>query len=62
MTHLFIYGLRDYNDLEPIVEELGAIYYKKTLLQICHEAVGEDYSFLSVNLMSKGTKNLHGEI
>ena len=34
MTHLFIYRLRNYGGLEPIVEELGAIYNKKTLLQI----------------------------
>ena len=31
MTHLSIYRLRNYNDLESIVEELSAIYYKKTL-------------------------------
>ena len=52
----FIYRLRNYGDLEAIVEELSAIYGKKTLLQICHEAVSEDYSSLYalyVNLMSK---------
>ena len=53
MTHLFIYRLRNYGDLESIVEELNAIYDKKTLLQIYHEAVSEDYSFLYVNLMQK---------
>ena len=53
MTHLFIYRLRNYGDLEPTVEELSAIYDKKTLLQIYHEAVSEDYSFLYVNLMNK---------
>ena len=31
MTHLFIYRLRNYGDLEAIVEELSAIYGKKTL-------------------------------
>ena len=46
MTHLFIYRLRNYNDLESIVEELSAIYDKKTLLQIYHEAFSEEYSFL----------------
>jgi len=53
MTHLFIYRLRNYGDLESIVEELSAIYDKKTLLQIYHEAVSEDYSFLYINLMQK---------
>ena len=28
ITHLFIYRLRNYNDLESIVEELSAIYDK----------------------------------
>ena len=44
MTHLFIYRLRNYGDPESIVKELSAIYDKKTLLQIYHEAVSEDYS------------------
>ena len=53
MTHLFIYRLRNYGDLEAIVEELSAIYGKRALLQIYHEAVSEEHSFLYVNLMSK---------
>ena len=32
MTHLFIYRLRNYRDLEAIVEELGAIYDKKDVV------------------------------
>ena len=54
MPHLFIYRLRHVGDLESIVEELSASYDKHTLLQIYHEAVSEDYSFLYVNLMSTG--------
>ena len=46
MTNLFIYRLRNYGDLESIVAELRAIYDEKTLLQIYHEAVSEEYSFL----------------
>ena len=61
MTHLFIYRLRIYNDLESIVEELSAIYVKKTLLQIYHEAVSEYYSSLYVHLMSKGKHNMFME-
>ena len=53
VTHLFVYRLRNYGDLEGIIEELSAIYDKKTLLQLYHEAVSEDYSFLYVNLMQK---------
>ena len=62
MAHLFIYRLRNCGDLESIVEELSAIYDKKTLLQIYHEAVSEDYSFLYVNLMSKDTQHMFMEI
>ena len=58
MTHLFIYRLRNYNDLESIVEELSAIYDKKTLLQIYHEAASEEYSFLYVNTMSKDKRKM----
>ena len=53
MTHLFIYRLRNYGDLEAIIEEMSAIYDKKTLLHMYHEAIDEPYSFLYVNLMSK---------
>ena len=33
MTHLFIYRLRNYSDLESIVEELSAVYDKKHFLK-----------------------------
>ena len=58
MTHLFIYRLRNYNDLESIVEELSAIYDEKTLLQIYQEAVSEEYSFLYVNYTSKDKRKM----
>ena len=58
MTHLFIYRFRNYGDLESIVEELSAVYDKKTLLQIYHEAVDELYSFLCVNLTSKDKRKM----
>ena len=47
ITHLFIYRLQSYGDLEYIIEEMSAIYDKKkteknnTLLQMYHEAVSE---------------------
>ena len=61
MTHLPIYRLRNYGDLEPIVEELSAIYDRTTLLQIYHEAVNEYYSFLYVILMSKDKRKMFME-
>ena len=53
MTHLFTYRLRNYGDLETIVEKLPAVNDKKTPLQIYHEAADEPYSFLYVNLIQK---------
>ena len=58
MTHLFIYRLRNYADLEAIIEEMSAIYDKKTLLTLYHEAVDEPYSFLYTNLMQKDRKHM----
>ena len=60
VTHLFVYRLRNYGDLEGIIEELSAIYDKKTLLQLYHEAVSEDYSSLYVNLMQKRKERMSG--
>ena len=54
----FFYRLRNYGDLEATVEELSAIYDKKTLIHIYHEAVSEDYSFLYVSLMSKDKRKM----
>ena len=51
ITNVFVYRLRNYGGLEGTIEELSAINDKKTLLQIYHEAVSEDSSFLYVNLM-----------
>ena len=58
MTHLFNYRLRNYGDLESIVEELSAIYDKKTRLQICHEAVSEYYNFPHVKLMNNDKRKM----
>ena len=54
MTHLFIDRLGNYGDLEAIVEEMGAIYDKKTLLHMYHEAISEPY----INLMQKGRNKM----
>ena len=53
MTHLFINRLRNYVDLEAIVEEMSAIYDKNTLLHMYHEAISEPYSFLYINLLQR---------
>ena len=53
MTHLFIYRLRHYGDLEAVVEEMSAIYDRKILLHIYNEAVDEPYSFLYISFMQR---------
>ena len=61
MTHLLIYRLRNYNDLESIVEELSATYDKETPLQIYNEAVSEDCSCIYVNIMNKSKRKMFME-
>ena len=46
IIHLFIYRVRNFGDLESIIEEMSAIDDKNTLLQMYHEAVSEPYPFL----------------
>ena len=58
MTHLFIYRLRNYGDLESIIEEMSAIYDKKALLQIYREAVRGSYAFLYIDLTQRGKSKM----
>ena len=52
-TDLYIYKLRNYRDLESLVEELSALAPKKTLLEMYNTATAEPYSFWYINLMEK---------
>ena len=52
-TEIYVYKLRNYKDLETLLEELSALAPKKTLLAMYHMAVDEPYSFWYINLMSK---------
>ena len=52
-TDLDIYKLRNYRDLESLLEELSAIAPKKTLMEMYNLATEEPYSFWYVNLMAK---------
>ena len=53
VTDLIIFKLRNYADLEGIVEELGALTDKKILHNIYKQATAEPYAFLYVNLTAK---------
>ena len=57
-TELYIYRLRNYRDLESLIEELSALYDKKTLLELYNIATGEPHSFWYVNLMNKSKKDM----
>ena len=53
VTDLIIFKLRNYADLEGIVEELGALTDKKIIHNIYKQATAEPYAFLYVNLTAK---------
>ena len=57
-TELYCYRLRNYKDLEALIEEVSAIAEKKTIMAIYNMATSEPYSFLYVNLRSKDKNNI----
>ena len=59
-AELFVYRLRNYKDLETLVEETSAIVGgdKKLILQIYNLATAEPYSFLYINLRSKDRNDI----
>ena len=57
-TTLLIYRLRNYGDLESIIEEMSATHDKQALLHMYHEAVIEPYSFLYINLVQTDKSNM----
>jgi hypothetical protein len=50
--------LRNFRDLETLVEELSALYDKKTLHELYNIATHEPHSFLYINLMAKDKKDM----
>ena len=52
-TELYVYRLRNYKDLETFIEEVSAVYDKKTLLELYNAATEEPFSFLYVKLCAK---------
>ena len=53
ITELYVFPLRNNSDLEAFVEEVSAVYDKKTLLQLYRMATSEPHHFLYVNLMTR---------
>jgi hypothetical protein len=58
ITQLYVYKLRNYRDLETIIEELSALADKKELLQMYHMATEKPYSFWYINLLSKTDRDM----
>ena len=57
-TELFVYRLRNYKYLETFIEEVSAVYDKKTLLQLYNIATSEPHSFLYVKLVAKNKDDM----
>ena len=53
ITQLYVYKLRNYKDLEAVLEELSALTDKKTLLDMYKLATDEPHSFWYINLIAK---------
>ena len=52
-TELFVFRLRNYQDLSLFIEEISALIDKKSLMEIYRIATDEPYSFLYVKLNEK---------
>jgi hypothetical protein len=58
-TQMIIYKLRNYSDLQLVIDELSALFQdKKTLIDIYNLATSEPFSFLYVDLSSKDTNKM----
>ena len=57
-TELYVYRLRNYKDLDTFIEEVSAVYDKKTLLELYNAATEEPFSFLYVKLTSKNKEDM----
>ena len=57
-TELFIYRLRNQKDLDAFLEELSALYDKKTLLRLYQHATDAPYSFLYVKLTASNRNDM----
>ena len=50
--------MRNNKDLESLIDELSALYDKKTLLELYNMATAEPHSFLYINLVAKDMKDM----
>ena len=57
-TELYIYRLRNYKDLEAVLEELSALAAKSILLDMYNLATKEPHSFWYINLIAKKVSDM----
>ena len=57
-TAMFIFRLRNYGDMEAILDELSALADKKTIQRIYSKATEQPHNFLYINLMSHDINNM----
>jgi hypothetical protein len=53
-----VWRLRNQQELENLLEEVSAVYDKKTLMQMYHMATDEPYSFWYILLTSKRREDM----
>ena len=58
LTHLFVFKLRNYSDLEALLDEFGSVYDKQTLLKMYKIATDPAFSFLYINLMERNKEDI----
>ena len=58
ITQLYVYKLRNYKDLEAVLEELSALTDKKTLLEMYQMATKDPYSFWYIILIAKKVSDM----
>ena len=52
-TELYVYRLRNMQELDTFIDEASTVLDKKTVLELYHIATSEPYSFLYVKLTAK---------
>ena len=57
-TELYVYRLRNQKDLDAFLEELSALYDKKTLLKLYQYATDAPFSFLYVKLNAQNRNDM----
>jgi hypothetical protein len=58
ITDLYVFRLRNYKDLESLIEELSAIGDTKTLLEMYKIATSEPYGVLYIHMVAKSKKDM----